>query len=182
MNLSAADRALVGQVEELNFIPPERQLQRKVNLKKKIHDAFHMFERENSGTCDVREVGTIVRALGINPTETQMHRIIEEIEEPEPTGWIRYEKFERLMVDVLWNNEFDGQVLQRDDEERILQAFAALDPEGNGYIDGEMLQNMLTSKGERFSQDEVTEFINAAADPETGHIYYEEYAYVLSQE
>ena len=34
-----------------------------------IKDAFALFDKDSKGVCDVREVGTVVRHLGINPTE-----------------------------------------------------------------------------------------------------------------
>jgi len=36
-----------------------------------IKDAFALFDKDSKGVCDVREVGTVVRHLGINPTEVR---------------------------------------------------------------------------------------------------------------
>lgn len=69
--------------------PPSEQV---IEAKKKIGDAFSVFDREGKNVCDVREVGTIIRSLNVYPTEKQLQRWIHEIEEEEPTGFIVYEK------------------------------------------------------------------------------------------
>ncbi len=50
-------------------------------------------------TC--REVGTIIRSLGCCPSEAELHDMLQEVEEEEPTGFIRYEKFQPMMARVL---------------------------------------------------------------------------------
>ena len=70
-----------------------------------IKAAFSLFDRDNKGMCDVREIGTIVRHLGICPTEIELRDLITECEEEEPTGFIRFERFERMMSRILMENQ-----------------------------------------------------------------------------
>ena len=44
--------------------------------------------------------------------------MITEIEEEEPTGFIRFEKFERMMSRILLENQYP-----RDSEDKLLRAF-----------------------------------------------------------
>ena len=44
-----------------------------------IKDAFSLFDKDSKGVCDVREVGTIVRHLGICPTEIELRDMITEV-------------------------------------------------------------------------------------------------------
>lgn len=55
-------------------------------IQKKITEAFDIFDHESNKTVDVREVGTIVRSLGCCPSEAEIHDMLAEIEEEEPTG------------------------------------------------------------------------------------------------
>ena len=48
-----------------------------------------------------REVGTIVRSLGCYPSEAELGDVLKEIEEEEPTGFVRFEKFQAAMVRIL---------------------------------------------------------------------------------
>uniref|UniRef100_A0A7S4FQB2 EF-hand domain-containing protein n=1 Tax=Eutreptiella gymnastica TaxID=73025 RepID=A0A7S4FQB2_9EUGL len=177
-------------IDEMFYFPPEHEKQRREKAVKRIKEAFKLFERDNNGTCDVREIGTIVRSLGLNPTDQQLRNILEEIEEDEPTGFIKYSKFEPLMLDILLTDEYrptpkDGkempsELMVRNSEDLILQAFEVFDPEKKGYLDSEQLKELLTSQGEAFSNEEVIEMLNAAADPETGFIKYDDYVATLA--
>ena len=104
-----------------------------------------------------REIGTIVRYLGLCPTELELRNVIEEIREEEPTGFIRFEKFERMMSRIMLENQYP-----RDSEDKLLRAFRTLDTENKGFVEAEKLRNLLTTHGERFSQEEIDEFLNFA--------------------
>ena len=72
----------------------------------------------------------------------------------------------------------DGQ----DSEETILRAFQAIDREGKGYVEAAYLKQVMTEMGEAFSEDEMSEMIEAAQDADTGLIYYEDFAALLATE
>ena len=57
----------------------DREAARKREIQKNIKDAFGLFDRDNKGVCDVREVGTIVRHLGICPAEMELRDMIMEV-------------------------------------------------------------------------------------------------------
>lgn len=76
--------------------PPPPETEQVVELKKKVREAFSVFDGEGRNACDVREVGTIIRSLNIYPTEKQLQRWIHEVEEEEPTGFIVYEKVRKF--------------------------------------------------------------------------------------
>ena len=148
----------------------DRKAARTLEVQKMIKDAFSLFDKDSKGVCDVREVGTVVRHLGICPTEIELRDMITEIEEEEPTGFIRFEKFERMMSRILLENQYP-----RDSEDKLLRAFRTLDPDNKGYIEADKLRNLLTTHGERFSQEEIDDFLTFASDSESGLMHYEDY-------
>lgn len=174
--------ATVGDLEVFNYIPPEREELKRRRYEEKLMELFQVFERDNNGQCDVREVGTIVRAMGLNPTEVDLVEIIEAVEETEAVGFVKLGKLRVLILDVLMTNQFNGRLMVRDTEDTLMKAFQALDPNGNGYITSEELKKLMMEGGEKLSAEEVIEMLNAAADPETGYIYYDEFAPILSTE
>jgi len=143
---------------------------------KAIKEGFALFDRDAKGICDVREIGTIVRHLGICPTEIELRDLITECEEEEPTGFIRFERFERMMMRVLIENQYP-----RDSEEKLLRAFRTLDPDNKGYVEAEKVRTLLTTHGERFSQEEIDDFLHFAVDAETGFLHYEDYVMQVAQ-
>ena len=56
----------------------DRKAARTLEVQKMIKEAFALFDKDSKGVCDVREVGTIVRHLGICPTEIELRDMITE--------------------------------------------------------------------------------------------------------
>lgn len=70
----------------------------------------------------------------------------------------------------------------RDNEEKIMRAFRAFDPEGKGYIEGEYLKNILMTRGDSFRPKEAQEMLAAAVEESSGRIYYEDFAALLAND
>merc|ERR1712154_515246 len=146
-------------------------------VQKKITDAFDIFDHESNKTVDVREVGTIIRSLNCCPSEAELHDMLAEIEEEEPTGYIRFEKFLPMMTKVLMERRYKPSP-----EDQILKAFQVLDTDMKGYLTVEELTKYMTEEGEPFAQEEMEEMISAAVDPEKKTVLYKDYASVMAVE
>merc|ERR1711988_512030 len=160
-----------GRMAEEAPAPPKPDPPARIELKRRIKEAYKVFDEENNNIADVREVGTIMRSLGVNPTEKELHGMLAQMEEDEPTGFVKYEKFEPVVVKAIDDNE-----IPTDSEEDIIRAFRALDTDSKGYLNSEELRDMLTKNEEHFSADEIGEMLAFAVDPETGNCNYTEYA------
>ena len=73
-----------------------------------------------------------------------------------------------------------GRTDPRDSEEKLLRAFRTLDPENKGYVESDKIRTLLTTHGERFSQEEIDDFLHFAVDAETGLLHYEDYVMQVS--
>jgi len=47
----------------------------------KIKETFDLFDRDGDGKISTKEVGTVLRALGLTPTEGEVANIIKDISE-----------------------------------------------------------------------------------------------------
>ena len=84
-------------IPELSSVqPPEDPAT--LELKQKILSNFSVFDHENTKTVDVSEVRAIVASLELYPTQTELHDLVTEMEDEEPTGYISYERFEPVSV------------------------------------------------------------------------------------
>ena len=50
----------------------ERRQNPKIEIEKRITEAFLVFDTQANRQADVREIGTIVRSLGLVPTEAEV--------------------------------------------------------------------------------------------------------------
>ncbi|XP_026855658.2 dynein regulatory complex protein 8 isoform X3 [Electrophorus electricus] len=142
---------------------------------KRISNAFDVFDHEFNHTVDVREIGTIIRSLGCFPTEAELHDIIAEVEEEEPTGYIRFEKFLPTMTKVLMEHKF-----RPIPDDLLLQAFEVLDQQKRGYLEPEELSKYLMQEGETFTQEEMEEMLSAALDPDKNVIFYKDFVGMMT--
>ena len=50
-------------------------------------DAFALFDKRGDGKIDSDQIGDVLRALGLNPTEAEVTKIVQEID---PKGSVIY--------------------------------------------------------------------------------------------
>ena len=112
------------------------------------------------------------------PSEAQVRDyIIVKLEDDEPSQFVKQEKVEAFMVQVLMTNEFEPAPA-----EHLLAAFRIMDPQGTGRIPIDVLRELLTTKGIPLRKAEIDSFERFAAD-KTGHfVEYEDYVAKLVEE
>lgn len=166
-------------------------------------EAFTIFDQENNNTIPSTELGTVVRSLGLVPTEGELQDILSEVchrryrctvstdvdvclqmsDDSNPES-IHLEKFLSVMNVILKDRRYQGEP-----ESKILRAFQVLDPDNNGFLREEDLQNYLckegkkqcdeppsfihphsTLLGEPFNDEEFQDFMTIALDDESDRI------------
>ena len=50
-------------------------------------EAFNYFDKDNSGYITTKELGTLMKSLGENPTENELQRIINTVDIDGKIGW-----------------------------------------------------------------------------------------------
>nr|XP_054759789.1 dynein regulatory complex protein 8-like [Lytechinus pictus] len=112
------------------------------DIQKKITDAFDIFDHESNKTVDVREIGTIIRSLGCCPSEGELHDLLSEMEEEEPTGYIKYDRYKPIMREVLMERKFKPSP-----EDQLVKAFEVLDVEKKGHLTVEEVTKLMSEEG-----------------------------------
>lgn len=71
-----------------------------------------------------------MRYMGAYPTEEELvMQILPRIREDEDSHFIKYDRFETMMVDVIKNRDFEPDL-----EDIVLQAFKVIDHERKGFV------------------------------------------------
>mmetsp|Transcript_9602 Transcript_9602/g.8583 ORF Transcript_9602/g.8583 Transcript_9602/m.8583 type:complete len:165 (-) Transcript_9602:28-522(-) len=143
----------------------------------KIREMFDLFDKDKTDSIVQEEIGTVMRALGVFPSERALVlEILPDMQDDEPTGFVSYEKFKKKMLTILATNEWEP-----DSSDILLQAFRTIDEENKGYITSDVIEELLTSRGTPLRNIELESFLSIAKDPETGFVYYEDYVSLLTK-
>ena len=105
-------------------------------------EAFTLFDKDGDGTVTTKQLGTIMRALGQNPTEVELQDMINEVD---ADGKILINQFwfALFFFVLLGNGTIDFsefltimaiKMKDTDSEEEICQAFSVFDKDGDGII------------------------------------------------
>lgn len=135
-----------------------------------IREAFNVFDKDNDGFITLKELGTVMRSLGQNPTETELHDLIKQYDRDE-SGTIDFIEFFDLMYKKMKETEM---------EQEIFEIFEALDRDGNGVLSGEEIQSVMDLVGVHLTDDQVKELIKQADLDEDGQLNFQEFFRMMS--
>mmetsp|Transcript_21557 Transcript_21557/g.59759 ORF Transcript_21557/g.59759 Transcript_21557/m.59759 type:complete len:165 (-) Transcript_21557:605-1099(-) len=157
---------------------PNDQLE---TTRKNVRDAVVLFEhKEGSKLVDTKDIGALVRSLGVNPSGSQVTIIIDQLAalnaENSQNSLLSMEHIEIVVANFLVQQK---KALFRDDYHTLTRAFRALDPEGKGYVDADHIRTLMSSRGEPMTEEEVNKMLGFAVN-EDGKLIYEDYAQKLA--
>ena len=125
---------------------------------------FDLFDNEGLGTIPNDELGTVMRALGQNPTEEELQEYIN-IYDSLSSGAIYFDGFRNLML----------KRLKRDDKENeLMDAFRAFDKAGTGNIKCDELRDAFLAFNKDLNEEQVEEMIKDFDSAGLGDIGYRE--------
>eukprot|EP00244_Chara_vulgaris_P010646 TRINITY_DN4971_c0_g1_i1.p2 TRINITY_DN4971_c0_g1~~TRINITY_DN4971_c0_g1_i1.p2 ORF type:complete len:148 (+),score=41.55 TRINITY_DN4971_c0_g1_i1:343-786(+) len=133
-------------------------------------EAFSLFDRDRDGSILCKEVGTVMRALGLNPTEADLADMVKMYADQGKTA-LNCDDF----LDLMSKN------LKEQSEDELKSAFKVFDKDNDGLIAADELRHIMTSLGEVLSAEEVDEMMKEADAKGTGQIQYEDFVKIMMQ-
>ena len=122
-------------------------------------EAFSLFDKDGDGLITTKELGIVMRCLGLNPTEDEVQQLINELD-LDGNGTVDFPEFSFIM-----------QRKMQDCKEEIREAFQVFDKDGSGFISAAEIRLYLTNFGQKLTDEEVDELIKDAAVD--GQVNYE---------
>ena len=157
MNRLTGKMSTSASQSALNLSPREIQ---------EYHEAFNFFDTAKQGYIQVNDVGKVMRAVGLNPSESELERIVRSVKNK-----VGFNEFLNLASKTMTEN--------RVNEQQIRDAFKIFDSYGNGLVNLMQMKVSLQNLGECLSNEEVDELIREADIDCEGNINYEELVKIL---
>lgn len=89
-----------------------------------LKEAFNLFDTDNNGQIDAKELKAALRALGFQVKKAEVRKMILDIDRDE-AGTVSFDDFVELMT---------GRMSERDSKEEIAKVFSLFDHENTGKI------------------------------------------------
>jgi calmodulin len=129
-----------------------------------------LFDKNGDGKITTKELGTVMRSLGQNPTEAELTDMINEVD-VDNDGSIDFPEFLTMMARKMKDTDSEGE---------IAEAFKVFDRNGDGKISAAELRHVLTSIGEKLSDADVDQMIKEADTNNDGEIDIQEFTQLLT--
>jgi calmodulin len=72
-------------------------------------EAFSLFDKDGDGTITTKELGTVMRSLGQNPTEAELQDMINEVD-ADGNGQIDFPEFLTMMARKLKDSDSEEEI------------------------------------------------------------------------
>ena len=133
-------------------------------------EAFQIFDKHGEGAISTKELGTIMRSLGLNPSDEDIKEITDIFDNDKNNNLIDFNSF--LFIMAKRKNDIDK-------EEDLLDAFRVFDKENNGKILARELRYVMMSSGEDLNENDIEDMIHEARAENEEYIDYHKFVKIM---
>ncbi|MER7986969.1 EF-hand domain-containing protein [Streptomyces noursei] len=133
-------------------------------------EAFSLFDKDGDGQIASSELGTVMRSLGQSPTEQELQDLITEVD-ADGNGTIGLPEFLDLMA---------RKSKKTDSVDEIIEAFKVFDKDADGIISTVEVRHILTTLGDKLTDEEVNEMLQEADFDGDGQINYSDLVKIMT--
>ncbi|XP_074301952.1 putative calcium-binding protein CML18 [Silene latifolia] len=138
-----------------------------------LREIFRTFDRNNDGKLTQLELGSLLRSLGLKPSEEQIEALIQAADKNN-NGMIEFSEFIALVAPDLIPAKCPYS------EQQLKQLFNMFDRDHNGYITAAELAHSMAKLGHALTADELTGMIKEADTDGDGCISFHEFSMAIT--
>ncbi|CAJ1363261.1 unnamed protein product [Effrenium voratum] len=147
-----------------------------------IREAFNLFDTEQSGAIDARELKAALRALGFEVKKEDVRRMLADIGK-DPSQPIDFNEFCEMMkgrrTGTRKTGKFETMMPDKNSRSEIDKVFALFDEDETGKISFRNLKRIAQELGESLTDEELQEMIEEADRDGDGLINPDEFYRVM---
>merc|ERR1711915_580458 len=114
-----------------------------------IREAFSLFDGDQSGAIDVRELKAAMRALGFEVKNEELKKMVADVDN-DGNGTIEFGEFLEMMT---------GKMGEKDTREDIEKVFKLFDDDNTNKISLRNLRRVAQEPGENIDEEELQDMI-----------------------
>ncbi|KAL3417991.1 calmodulin [Phlyctema vagabunda] len=133
--------------------------------------AFELFDTNGDGTISVKELSSVMKSLGQNPSDAEIEDMINEVDH-DRNGTIDFEEFVKMMTAPTKDVDFEAE---------MKSAFKVFDHDGSGTISSQEIRRVMTSFGENLTEEELDSMLKEVDKNGDGSIDYEEFVHFITK-
>jgi centrin-1 len=134
-----------------------------------LREAFGLFDSDNKGALDARELKAAIRAMGFDVKKDQVRKMMQDIGR-EPNQLISQPDFFEIMRDKMH---------EKGSREEIMKIFQLFDEEHTGRITLRNLKRIALEIGDPATEEELREMIAEADRDGDGALNFDEFYRVM---
>ena len=136
-----------------------------------VKEAFNVFDSENTGGLDARELKAAISALNVKITKDEIRKIYQDFGK-DIREKINEEEFMEIVV---------PRLPDRHTQEYIKKIFQYFDLDNTGKITSRHLKKIAQEIGETLSEEELKEIMEEADKDEDGYIGFEDFYRIMKK-
>nr|ABF18115.1 myosin light chain [Aedes aegypti] len=129
-----------------------------------FQEAFNLFDNRGDGKIQQQQIGECLRALGQNPTESDVKKFTMQLK---PDERVSFEVFLPIYQAI-------SKQRTADTADDFIERLRHFDKDASGFISSAELRHLLTTLGEKLADDEVEQLLQNQEDSQ-GNVNYEEF-------
>lgn len=134
-------------------------------------EAFQAFDKKGTGSISTKELGVVLRTLGLNPSKEEIREMVEETDK-DKSGSIDFLEFLGLLKSLSKEST---------NKDVLLEAFKIFEDGGTSRISSHLLRYQLSKDKNGLTEEEIDEIMDEIDIDEDGYIDYEGFKRVLAK-
>lgn len=138
-----------------------------------LREIFRSFDRNNDGSLTQLELSSLLRSLGLKPSEEQVEGFMQKAD-TNGNGLVEFSEFVAVVAPELLPARSPYT------EEQLRRLFTMFDRDGNGFITAAELAHSMAKLGHALTAEELTGMIKEADCDGDGRISFQEFSQAIT--